>query len=143
MMKARLLQCTSNTQILKKLIIASVIVLGLFAVVVLAQPKSNTPTARLDSTKVKSGFESYPEAIRWYQAQDLETIQPASATISKVSYHARDAVLLVYFRSNPGKAYIFGNVPRDIWEDFNNAASKGHYFNSRIKNRFRFKLWEE
>jgi len=124
----------------KKIIVASMVILGLIAVVVLALPKSNIPAARLDSVGGQSGFESYAEAIQWYQSQNLETMQPSSESIFKASYHTRDEVLLVYFQSNPGKAYIFGDVPRDIWEDFKSAASKGGYFNSRIKNRYRFSL---
>ena len=91
----------------------------------------------------KPTFHSYDQAIEWYGNQDLDMLYPDSTAISMASYHQRDGVLLIYYVSKPDKGYIFGNVPRSVWEEFKSSSSKGSYFNERIKGRYRYRLNEE
>jgi hypothetical protein len=94
-------------------------------------------------TRETPEFHSYDQAIEWYENQNLDTTHPDSTAISKASYHHRDEVLLIYYVSKPGKGYIFGNIPRSVWEEFKSSSSKGSYFNERIKGRYRYRLNEE
>jgi hypothetical protein len=88
----------------------------------------------------KQEFHSYDQAIEWYKNQSSDTIYPDSTAISMASYYQGDSVLLIYFVSKPGKGYIFGNIPRHVWEEFKNSPSKGSYFNEHIKGRFSYSL---
>lgn len=88
----------------------------------------------------KPVFHSYDQAIEWYENQSLDTIYPDSTAISMASYHQRDSVLLIYYVSKPDKGYIFGNVPRNVWEEFKESSSKGSYYNERIKGHYDYRL---
>ena len=88
-------------------------------------------------------FHSYDQAIEWYENQSLDTIYPDSTAISMASYHQRDGVLLIYYVSKPGKGYIFGHVPLNVWEEFKVSSSKGSYYNEHIKGRYSYRMKEE
>lgn len=57
-----------------------------------------------------------------------------SEAIAKFAYHLTAASLVIFFKT--GGVYEYANVPRDIFEGFRAAASKGQYFQSTIRARF-------
>lgn len=88
----------------------------------------------------RPAFSSYDEAVAWYLGQPLETIYPQSTAIYRASYHKGDQVLLLFFKSNPGKGYIYGGVPSSVWQGLKQAPSKGRYYNAVIRGRYGYRL---
>jgi len=94
----------------------------------------------VDSDK-KPQFNSYQQAIDWYQNQKtLEIVYPNSSAIYRAAYHAADRILLINFTSNQSKSFIFGNISPDMWQAFKFAPSKGQYYNATIKGRYEYLL---
>ena len=54
--------------------------------------------------------------------------------ISRVVFDEEAGTLLVSFRS--GLRYIYGGVPRAIYDALGKAASAGRFFNDEIKGRY-------
>lgn len=57
-----------------------------------------------------------------------------STVIEKIEYEAEHARLTVTFTT--GRVYQYFLVPADLAEAFRAAFSKGHFFNTRIRDRF-------
>lgn len=57
-----------------------------------------------------------------------------SSVVAKIDYHAAHARLVVTFRS--GRTYEYFLVPPRVAEDFQQALSKGSYFNTFIRDRY-------
>lgn len=58
-----------------------------------------------------------------------------SSVISAIDYDGHSSTLYIKFKS--GSLYKFYGVPESTFNGFLNARSKGTYFNSRIKGRYR------
>lgn len=71
-----------------------------------------------------------------------ETMQKKSSMIYKVEFYPVDGqnFMLVYFNTNKAKGYIYEGVPVAVWEGWKKAGSKGRYYNTAIKGRYRFGL---
>ena len=61
-----------------------------------------------------------------------------SEAIAKFAYDATAMNLVIFFKS--GGVYEYGNVPRDIFEAFRAAPSKGQYFQASIRAHFASRL---
>jgi KTSC domain len=59
-----------------------------------------------------------------------------STLLKAAAYHAQFAVLELTFHS--GAVYRYFGVPPQIYNQLLRAQSKGRYFNSHIRNRFKF-----
>jgi hypothetical protein len=59
-----------------------------------------------------------------------------SAAIGAIEYDELGAELVVLFKS--GRRYVYYGVPRDVYQDFLDAESQGRYFNTRVKDRYRY-----
>jgi hypothetical protein len=59
-----------------------------------------------------------------------------STAITRIEYGELSQELVVVFTS--GEDYTYYGVPRDVYEGFVNAPSKGQYINTNIKDRYRF-----
>lgn len=57
-----------------------------------------------------------------------------STMISKVKYNEEEKILTVVFAK--GGSYEYKDVPKQIWNDFFDADSKGKYFLGNIKDKF-------
>jgi hypothetical protein len=62
-----------------------------------------------------------------------------STAISHVGYDPTTRRLFVTFLGS-GKTYVYVDVPQSEYAEFRAAASKGRYFNARIRERY---LYEE
>lgn len=60
----------------------------------------------------------------------------ASTAILRIEYDELSQELVVIFTS--GRLYTYYDVPRDVYQRFVNAPSKGQFFNAHIKDRYRF-----
>lgn len=58
-----------------------------------------------------------------------------SSNLASVGYDSDSQILEIMFRN--GSAYQFFNVPEGVYQDLVFARSKGSYFHSRIKDRYR------
>ena len=97
--------------------------------------------ALCDNQQTRPSFRSYEAAVTYYlESGKLEWMHPQSSAIHKAAYHKDDQVMIIYFTSNIYKGYIFDEVPKDLWEEFKNAPSKGRFYNTRIKGKFGYDL---
>ena len=58
----------------------------------------------------------------------------SSTAITRIEYNEFTRELLVTFTS--GNTYTYYGVPRDVYERFLHASSKGQFFNDYIKDRY-------
>jgi lysyl-tRNA synthetase class 2 len=58
----------------------------------------------------------------------------SSASLSSVGYDRRMRALEVEFRS--GRIYLYLDVPKPVYDGLRTAASKGRYFNERVRDAF-------
>jgi hypothetical protein len=59
-----------------------------------------------------------------------------STVIRRFDYHPADRALDVTFVS--GRAYRYAGVPEPVAREFSRSLSKGRFFNTRIRDAFRF-----
>ena len=57
-----------------------------------------------------------------------------SEAIAKFAYDLTAMNLVIFFKS--GGVYEYGNVPRDVFEAFRAASSKGQYFQANVRAHF-------
>lgn len=62
-----------------------------------------------------------------------ESVTPVSTNLYRVLYDSQTSNLFVSFRSDPDKFYHYGSVPEDVFRDFVQAPSAGHYYATYIK----------
>jgi len=62
-----------------------------------------------------------------------------STSIRRSEYDPVTGRLTVWFVAS-GKRYEYEDVPPEIYAAFRNAFSKGRYFNSHIRDRYRYRL---
>jgi hypothetical protein len=63
-------------------------------------------------------------------------MQVESTAIREIDYDAERAKLLVRFES--GERYVYVGVPGEVHRSFVEAASKGRFFQSQIRDRYPF-----
>ena len=61
----------------------------------------------------------------------------SSSNIASIGYDPTSCTLEVEFHS--GLIYQYFNVPESVFDALMGAASHGQYFNSRIKERYKFR----
>lgn len=62
---------------------------------------------------------------------------PESSNIKSIVYQPALKVLQVSFKN--GRIYWYYNVPREVYDNFASASSKGQYFWSTVKDKFTYK----
>lgn len=85
-------------------------------------------------------FNSYDEAVAWYENKDAEMIKPDSTSIYMAKHYEPHKILIVYFQKNKYKGYIHGNFTKTNWIEFKKSPSKGRHYLYYIKGRFRYYL---
>lgn len=60
-----------------------------------------------------------------------------STAIKRIYYSHRRRELYVAFHS--GRVYVYFHVSEEEYDRFRGAPSLGHYFNVRIRDRYRFR----
>jgi hypothetical protein len=64
-----------------------------------------------------------------------------STVIRHFRYDPDTRCLFIVFRS--GRRYLYSNVPFDTYAELQEAASRGAYFNQRIRDHFPFRELDE
>ncbi|QDW24613.1 KTSC domain-containing protein [Pedobacter sp. KBS0701] len=64
-----------------------------------------------------------------------------SSVIKYFSYDTATETLKIIFVT--GMVYLYKNVPGKIYEMLKASGSKGRYFNSKIKDKYKFQKLEE
>jgi small-conductance mechanosensitive channel len=70
----------------------------------------------------------------WGPQGDIRPVD--SSFLSAVGYDRNSHVLYLRFTSTTA-LYAFAEVPEEVFEGLLAAASKGQYFNSRVRDRYR------
>lgn len=65
----------------------------------------------------------------------MEMISVRSSAISAIGYDPSSQRMKIKFKQ--GRTYDFCRVPQDIFDGFISASSKGRYYESRIRGRYR------
>jgi len=68
--------------------------------------------------------------------QTIPRQRVSSSLITSAGYDPRTHTLALEFRQ--GSLYHYLKVPEKVFEELMSAPSKGRYFHTRIKNRYRF-----
>lgn len=63
-----------------------------------------------------------------------------STAIGRIAYFPADRELDVTFLGS-GRTYTYTGVEPEIHDELVRAASRGRYFNARIRNRYPFRKW--
>jgi hypothetical protein len=63
-----------------------------------------------------------------------------SSVIRRYSYDSNTQELLIEFTTS--RLYVYSDVPETEVVRFSAPTSKGHYFNARIRDRYRFRELE-
>jgi catechol 2,3-dioxygenase-like lactoylglutathione lyase family enzyme len=61
----------------------------------------------------------------------------ASTAIDEISWGDRSSVLIIRFQN--GRVYRYFDVPKDVYDAFLTADSKGHFFNKRIRDHYAYR----
>lgn len=64
----------------------------------------------------------------------IDWVKITSSAISDLSYQDKT----LYVRFNSGAVYLYFNVQQAVYKDFLQAESKGRYFMSTIRGRYRY-----
>jgi hypothetical protein len=59
-----------------------------------------------------------------------------STTMRSMGYAAKDRILEIEFQT--GTIYQYLEVPKTVYQEFQNAESKGQYFNRAIRDQYEF-----
>ena len=99
-----------------------------------------------DCNKLPIRFDSYSQAISLIKNSSFKITESAntsnSSWISSAKYYSCDGNTGYFiYTTNKGYEYIHSQVPRYIWEGFKNAASKGSYYNDKLKDNYQLKLY--
>lgn len=95
--------------------------------------------------KLPERFSSYSQAITLVQRSTFRISESANTTgsswLNSAKYYSCDGIkgYLIY-STNKGYQYIHSEVPVNVWSGFIKAESKGSYYNSNIKYRYKLKL---
>jgi len=73
--------------------------------------------------------------------KDIEITTVKSSNISGVGYNEEEQMLKVVFKNKT--AYFYFDVPKNVYEEFMLAGSKGKYFYSNIRNVFKYSKEEK
>jgi hypothetical protein len=68
--------------------------------------------------------------------ETVETVPVDSSTLSDVAYDTERRRLALTFTS--GSVYEYADVPATVARDLLQADSKGRYFNTHIRDQYRF-----
>ena len=98
-----------------------------------------------DCNKLPAIYTSYSQGIELVKSSSFKVKETAntsnSSWITSAKYYSCDGNTgYLIYTTNKDYEYIHQGVPVNIWEGFKNASSKGSYYNSNIKNRYRLKL---
>ena len=86
---------------------------------------------------------TYDQAASWYLNNAVtDEMRPGGTAIDHAAYcgSSRRLVLLIAFKTNPEKHYIYEGVPVSLWYEFTRSQSKGSFYNQHIRGRFKFHL---
>jgi hypothetical protein len=64
----------------------------------------------------------------------MNLIPVQSSAISAIGYDSTTGQMYVQFKH--GKVYAFCGVPQHVYEAFLSAGSKGHYYDTYIRDRY-------
>jgi len=114
------------------------ILVGLF--ILMGLISCNDSELKPPRTEIEQGSESAEGltldelGAKIQKEQEGEIVMPESKLISKMEYFEKSKHLILYFQRNPEKAYLYKNVPAEVWGDFKSAGSKGKFFGEKIRD---------
>lgn len=66
----------------------------------------------------------------------INMIKIRSSQIYSIGYLEEEQELYVEFTNKT--TYMYANVPKDVWNEFQRSDSKGSYFHSNIKTKYKY-----
>ena len=59
-----------------------------------------------------------------------------STMMTHIGYDETHQILFIHFRNRRNTMHVMFDVPADVWEAFQAAESKGHFFNEFLKDAY-------
>lgn len=88
----------------------------------------------------EKGFTSYKEASDYVKkTYESETLK-SNSEIQKVEYYSDGYFLMIYFKSNTSKGYLYQNFPVQMWDEFKNAGDIYQFYKNKIKGKNKYFL---
>ena len=84
---------------------------------------------------------SYESTIEYVQDNyKASKMTPNSSTIDRVEYYVSSPKkwLIVYFKSNKRRGYIYQNFPESKWKSWQRAKSKGKWYAQNLKGNKKY-----
>jgi hypothetical protein len=88
-------------------------------------------------------FSDYQSAETWIkQNHQAETTTPDSSLFKKLEYYPAEntGYLICYLHRGKITTILYQNITRELWNDFNNAKSKGKFYTAKILGNKNFIL---
>ena len=87
------------------------------------------------------GISIYSGATEWIKKNyEGETVHPDSSIIHKRVYFQDGKFMLIHFKSNKSKGYLYHQVSSSLWKDFKTASNVNQFYKSRIKENIEIYL---
>lgn len=94
-----------------------------------------------DCHQLPTSFTSYQQAEKMVKAADFKIYDSVntskSSWIRGAEFYSCDGRTGFFIFKTDSKAYIYKDLPIEVWQGFKNAASFGSYYNSFIKGKWR------
>lgn len=104
------------------------------ALIILASGCSAEVSERTVEASVRTTSQGTP--IVDEETFSIETERtPGSSCFSEIGYDNNTGDLIVTFRDS-GVSYVYGEVPKSVWEELKSADSMGSYYNKEIKGSY-------
>ena len=87
-------------------------------------------------SKPPKDLTTYDSAKAWVQSEyTAEVMKPDSTNIHRAEYYPDSPRkwLIVYFKSNKSKGYLYQKIPSSLWTDWKAASSKGKWYKRNLK----------
>lgn len=94
-------------------------------------------------SKPPKDLTSYDSAKAWVQAEyTAEVMKPDSTDIHRAEFYAAspEKWLIVYFKSDKSKGYLYQNFTSAKWTAWKFASSKGSWYHKNIKGQSQYKF---
>ncbi len=92
-------------------------------------------------SKPTKDLTSYDSATAWVQAEyEAEVMEPESTDIHRAEFYisSPEKWLIVYFKSNKSKGYLYKSFTAVKWSEWKSASSKGSWYHRNLKGNSKY-----
>ncbi len=94
--------------------------------------------------EIPTNFSNYSQATNVVLRSDFKLSEEAnvsnSSWITSANYFSCDGLSGFFVIKMRNRTYIHQGMPYEVWANFKNADSKGHFYSRNIRGRYRLNL---